>query len=1096
MYTLSRVSTPSNTSTPSNFTRTVTSREGTSVTLGCKSEYGGDASSATAWVNAWDSKSMSGVEHGYSAQLKWSKNLSGLLKPTSERQRIALSNTSVERGDIIALVNHGTACKTKHSAEAEKNASEWCALSNASSTLCHTNASCYWDPHAVPGKQCQHIRRSCFSTHLSYGLLEDSDIMYSNQGGVWFRSMDSDNFSIPRAVHENISLTSWQCGLQFSGLVSEITCQDLCSSAGAGSTTTVNYECCANAKPCTGVDLLSLSSLKPEFTLTDSFVRQSRASLHTVSVSETLRGRAGTSVLADGSALTYYPFDRCFDDAEREMETVDFICNATAGTLTVSRMSSTTLSASNATVNDLLVALRKISQGRVFDAEILGATMVSVPATRGAGGKTHSVDRMEIHGEPMETSGSISRVIMRFTDTKFFVPDRHYLYALAKSQNGSLWTVKNKALVHTVKSTDVMTVGVEDETGGAFHIDAGDYIAMINVGWEVKHNKSCNDFQNKSTCESLSKSECSWDDATHLCGLRHEYAQLHLDSELLASYDSNVKVAGMYADESNLHMKKTPGNVSLHPLDGITSHPVGTTLSVTKFVHNARVGFQVLLEGTGRICGGGGGGAEGNSPTTRIKFTDPLDSGDQDLPQLQLSADIVSRDETAYFVESTMGRANVCPTVTTRETIKATNKAMISSTKVSVGYGGRNYDIDGAVLKVLRTQVGFAGDIKSVGGALVHVPAQELTRGFSAGTARSGGLTNNGTNDYKQVDETLTFASGELSKTFEVYIFNDQFFEFPDETFKLFLTQPTLIDAVDGTLTVDPLTLNYGLHQMMSLEIIDDGDAGMFSFSKRYFSIAEGDNTLVTITVTRTNRDFGAAATGGDIMLHYETQDRWAMSGTDYTGGDGYLNFTGQQHTTEFTLPIIQDNVFEYPDEELDIVLVDATYNGHSLGVRPLRPENGTIVAHSDLVVPSMITEFMSGFVANGASTRPYGYFSANTNDGKVSVVEFDLGLIGIDGITLAPNLTRTLTIQATAATTTSSLLYGEFGYWLTDTLQLTKVNITSMTTNSTLSMAGSFTKASKASVLGGGNECILGDRCDDCESGSQQPCSSLEHYV
>jgi hypothetical protein len=165
--------------------------------------------------------------------------------------------------------------------------------------------------------------------------------------------------------------------------------------------------------------------------------------------------------------------------------------------------------------------------------------------------------------------------------------------------------------------------------------------------------------------------------------------------------------------------------------------------------------------------------------------------------------------------------------------------------------------------------------------------------------------------DYAASPGTLTFADGELSKTFTVSIFDDADYE-GDERIQLHLATP-VGGAALGTMRDATL-------------IIRENDvpppAGSLQLSGAEYVFTEGDG-VVSITVTRTGGSAGAAG------IDYATGDGSARGGNDYVASNGNLLFTDGVISGTIDLEIIDDNIHEAP-ETLFVTLSNPT--GGALG--------------------------------------------------------------------------------------------------------------------------------------------------------------------
>jgi hypothetical protein len=163
------------------------------------------------------------------------------------------------------------------------------------------------------------------------------------------------------------------------------------------------------------------------------------------------------------------------------------------------------------------------------------------------------------------------------------------------------------------------------------------------------------------------------------------------------------------------------------------------------------------------------------------------------------------------------------------------------------------------------------------------------------------------TADYTPIStpQTLTFAPGEMSKTFQVAITNDALGE-SAENFNVVLSNPqNLSGGAAPTLGGNtPATVT-----------INDDDVSTYSFAQTLFSVGESDGTA-TITVNR------AGATNLAGSIGYSTSNGTATSGADYTSASGTLNFAAGQTSKTFTVTILPDTLDE-PNETVHLALAN-----------------------------------------------------------------------------------------------------------------------------------------------------------------------------
>ncbi len=209
-------------------------------------------------------------------------------------------------------------------------------------------------------------------------------------------------------------------------------------------------------------------------------------------------------------------------------------------------------------------------------------------------------------------------------------------------------------------------------------------------------------------------------------------------------------------------------------------------------------------------------------------------------------------------------------------------------------------------------------------GGTIEFDADTFTVLESAGTAtirvkRTGGTASGVTVDYAAADGTatggadytatsgrLTFAAGELLRTFTIPILNDAIGEGP-ETVKLSLSNP----AGGGTLGT----------QVAAVLTIDD-DEPHVHLSAATYAVSEGAG-FVTVTVNR------GGVTTSQVTVDYATADQMpagagkAVAAIDYTATTGTLTFGTEVTTRTFTVPIINNSVPQ-AERKFNVVLSNA----------------------------------------------------------------------------------------------------------------------------------------------------------------------------
>ncbi len=149
------------------------------------------------------------------------------------------------------------------------------------------------------------------------------------------------------------------------------------------------------------------------------------------------------------------------------------------------------------------------------------------------------------------------------------------------------------------------------------------------------------------------------------------------------------------------------------------------------------------------------------------------------------------------------------------------------------------------------------------------------------GTATAG-------SDYTTVNQDVSFAAGETSKTVVVPITDDSLIE-GNETVSLTLSGPSAEARLGSPSTA-------------TLTIVDDDRA--FAFSSATYSVGEaGPTASVTI-----NRIGSTAATDS---VHFSTADGTATAGSDYTSVSQDVSFSPGESSKTVSIPITDDAAYE-----------------------------------------------------------------------------------------------------------------------------------------------------------------------------------------
>jgi len=167
--------------------------------------------------------------------------------------------------------------------------------------------------------------------------------------------------------------------------------------------------------------------------------------------------------------------------------------------------------------------------------------------------------------------------------------------------------------------------------------------------------------------------------------------------------------------------------------------------------------------------------------------------------------------------------------------------------------------------------------------------------------------------DYIAVNEVLTFEPYETEKEIGVTIVDDNQWE-PDEEFFIKLT--LLQNGSAGEVKL-------GRTSIMEITILNDDDPGSFQFEKRGHLVKESCGEAILSVVRENGAD-------GDISVKWRTLDKTAVSGKDYTGGEGVVTFNHGETQRTIKIPIMDDMEAE-KDENFEVELYEVN-NGGSLG--------------------------------------------------------------------------------------------------------------------------------------------------------------------
>ena len=252
----------------------------------------------------------------------------------------------------------------------------------------------------------------------------------------------------------------------------------------------------------------------------------------------------------------------------------------------------------------------------------------------------------------------------------------------------------------------------------------------------------------------------------------------------------------------------------------------------------------------------------------------------------------------------------------------------------------------------------------------------------SDGSATAAGL------DYTPTNGVLTFAAGEVTKTFNVVINDDSLVE-GDEVLNLTLSNP--VNALGAT----------ALGQATATLTIVDNDV-QFTFATTSFFVGEsGTNGIIVI-----NR---SGDTNAVASVDFATADGSATAGLDYVGVTNTLVFGAGQVTTNLLIPILNDVIAERQNETVNLLLYNATNRTGSaiFGIS----NSLLIIVEDDFLTPvaDSVTLLAENFVPTNNAADPFERVTVNLalrNIGNVNSVNLTATLLETNGV-IAPSGTQ-----------------------------------------------------------------------------------------
>jgi CSLREA domain-containing protein len=256
-----------------------------------------------------------------------------------------------------------------------------------------------------------------------------------------------------------------------------------------------------------------------------------------------------------------------------------------------------------------------------------------------------------------------------------------------------------------------------------------------------------------------------------------------------------------------------------------------------------------------------------------------------------------------------------------------------------------------------------------------HDTLAHVNYATSAGTATAGV-------DYTETSSTLDFAVGEVSKTFDVPILQDNSFAH-DQTVNLTLSAVTGTGASLGTPNPALLTIHDTDDQAPVFSITqsvshNEGNTGTTDF---VFTVTKTGTTQVPATV-----DFATAAG----LTNPATGGVSCGAGIDYQSQNNTLNFAANQTTQTITVKVCGDTTYE-ANEKFTVVLSNPT----EATVSPtLGTGTGTIV--NDDAAPTLS---INNLALNEGNSGPTDFAFTVTKSGNATELPTTVNFATVDGL-------------------------------------------------------------------------------------------------
>lgn len=170
--------------------------------------------------------------------------------------------------------------------------------------------------------------------------------------------------------------------------------------------------------------------------------------------------------------------------------------------------------------------------------------------------------------------------------------------------------------------------------------------------------------------------------------------------------------------------------------------------------------------------------------------------------------------------------------------------------------------------------------------------------------------------DYHPGQFSVTFGEGEATQEIVAELRDDDLLELPDEVFGVVLDEVVYSSADAEELSLGLYTMEDG--RFSSVTITDDGDGGTFQFapvSHEFYEVNGSHALQYTLSVTR------LGGTSRRVTIDYASVNGTALSSEDFLATAGTLTFEDGVHVQSLNVTVLDDPLFEFPDENFTVQL-------------------------------------------------------------------------------------------------------------------------------------------------------------------------------